>query len=777
MQRLAVALLGSLLLAVTASAGELQLKNGLVFRGKVVGVNDIAVFSVNDLAKPKVNPAGCPIWLVDDGPRRLCVPGRQAAVVDDGVDKIDARSIIQIKQIRTGQSIGPTSIGGFSRVEEFDEHGHGMVQLRTSRGPEDIYLGITELRPDYFTVQGLSHDWIFSRTTGSLPTETLDRILRSRLDPQDPEDRRHLIVFYELAGRYPAARQELQQYAIDFPSEKAWSDEALARMNELDAQRILHELQRRQIAGQHQLVDQMCQAFLKEEHLSAEVRGQVERIVQDYALARERRAGLFLQLDMLQAQLPMEQAMPLKPLRSLMEEELHAVENIDRLEAYEQFADSDDLTAEQKLARAYSSWVVGPTYATESLASALRMWELRFLMLEYQRTADALRRAEIVKKIEETEDFSVELLAAMVPYLPVLEDGEPIVPGVPTTIETTDAAGDLISYSIVLPKEYNRAHTYPLLVVLSDGGKEPETEARWWAGDAEREGQGQRRGFITIAPQYAKPNQRNHEYDEAAHKAVLGAMRHAMRSHRIDADRVVLAGHGMGADACFDIGMAHPDLFAGVAPICGKSTNYCKFYYSNGLPMSWYVVAGQLDRDTVAENQRDLNRYFKAGIDIIYCEYKQRGFESYSEELPRLMDWAETVRRKPLRNFMEFEAKTLRSFDNRFHWIQSGALKPELFQPIVWTSGQTPKRALPVTGKVTNGGTIYVTHPGDAVSIWLSPEMFAPESSPFEGRIRVHVNKVSEYNDPVKPSAAVLLDDLLARADRKRVFWARLDLR
>jgi hypothetical protein len=223
--------------------------------------------------------------------------------------------------------------------------------------------------------------------------------------------------------------------------------------------------------------------------------------------------------------------------------------------------------------------------------------------------------------------------------------------------------------------------------------------------------------------------------------------------------------------------MAHPDLFAGVAPICGKSTNYCKFYYSNGLHMSWYVVAGQLDRDTVAENQRDLNRYFKAGIDIIYCEYTQRGFESYSEELPRLMDWAETVRRKPLRNFMDFEAKTLRRFDNRFHWIQSGALKPELFQPIVWTSGQTPRRALPVTGKVTNGGTIYVTHPGDAVSIWLSPEMFAPESSPFEGRIRVHVNKVSEYNDPVKPSAAVLLDDLLARADRKRVFWARLDLR
>ncbi len=73
MQRFVVALFGLLIVAMSACAGELQLKNGLVFRGKVVGVNDIAVFAINAAANPKNNPAGCPIWLVDDGPRRLCV--------------------------------------------------------------------------------------------------------------------------------------------------------------------------------------------------------------------------------------------------------------------------------------------------------------------------------------------------------------------------------------------------------------------------------------------------------------------------------------------------------------------------------------------------------------------------------------------------------------------------------------------------------------------------------------------------------------------------------
>ena len=775
MLRAVIVLFGWLLLAVPTCAGEIQLKSGLVFEGKVAAVTDIAVFAINPVANAK-RPNGCPIWLVDDGPRRLCVPGRQVVKVEPK-EELDTGTVIRFKQIRTGQSIGPTSIQGFSRVEEFDEHGHGMVQLRTSKGPEDIYLGISELRPDYFTVQGLSHDWTFARTTQSLPIETLDRILRLKLDPQKAEDRKTLIKFYEQAGRFSTARQEAQQYSIDFPTEKEWCDILLSHMDELDAQRILHELQRRQIAGQHQLVEQMAQAFLKEEAVSAGVQGQVREIVQQYQSARERRATLFMQLDMLQADLPMELAMQLKPLRSLMEEELHAVENIARVEAFEQFAEADDLTAEQKLARAYSSWVVGPAHATESLPAAIRMWDLRFLMLEYQRTADSLRRAEIVKKIEETEDFSVELLAAMVELLPVFEESDSIPGGVPTTVEAIDAAGEPLSYSIVLPKEYNRAHTYPLLVALHDSGKTPEYEARWWAGDAEREGQGQRRGFITIAPSYTKPNQRGHEYDQAAHQAVLGAIRHAMRTCRVDANRVVLVGHGMGGDACFDIGMAHPDLFAGVAPICGKSTNYCKFYYSNGLDMSWYVVDGQLDLERVSENQRDLNRYFHKGIDIIYCEYKQRGYEGYSEELPRLMDWAETVRRKPLREFMEFEAKTLRGFDNRFHWIQVGAFRPELVQPIVWTGEKKPKSALTISGKITSpGGTVYVSHPGVAVSIWLSPEMFAPEASPFDGRIRVHVNKSQEFNGPVKPSAAALLDDLLSRADRQRVFWARLDL-
>ena len=227
----------------------------------------------------------------------------------------------------------------------------------------------------------------------------------------------------------------------------------------------------------------------------------------------------------------------------------------------------------------------------------------------------------------------------------------------------------------------------------------------------------------------------------------------------------------MGADACFDLGMSHPDLFAGVMPICGKSQQYCKFYYGNAMKLPWYVVAGQRDRDTVAENMRELNRYFRKGADITYCEYKERGLESYIEELPRLMDWAETVRRKPIQEFANFEVNILRAFDNRFFWIQAGTLPEGMFQPIVWEDPKKTIREMPISGKITPGGTVYVSHPGKTCSLWFSPEIIN-----LQERVRIHVNGSEKFNGVLLPSLEVLLEDLRTRADRKRLFWAKLEL-
>jgi hypothetical protein len=185
--------------------------------------------------------------------------------------------------------------------------------------------------------------------------------------------------------------------------------------------------------------------------------------------------------------------------------------------------------------------------------------------------------------------------------------------------------------------------------------------------------------------------------------------------------------------------------------------------------LPWYVVAGQRDRNTVAENMRDLNRYFGIGADIIYCEFKERGIESYVEELPRLMDWAETVRRKPLTEYMDFAATTQRAFDNRFFWVQSSSLPPEMSEPITAKS----KIKWLIDGKITLRGTIYLKHPGKSATVWLTPDM----TLNFDDRVRVMVNGTERFHDIVKPSISALLDDLLARADRQRLFTMRIDVK
>ena len=62
---------------------------------------------------------------------------------------------------------------------------------------------------------------------------------------------------------------------------------------------------------------------------------------------------------------------------------------------------------------------------------------------------------------------------------------------------------------------------------------------------------------------------------------MLGALRDACRRFAIDTDRVFLTGHGIGGDAAWDIGLAHPDIWAGVIPIVAVADRYVGRYAKN----------------------------------------------------------------------------------------------------------------------------------------------------------------------------------------------------
>lgn len=758
----------SLCLLVSGAAGDvLYLRNGTELRGTVFKVPGLNVTTSNQNNQGPVPQT--PYWLVDDGVRRFFVFRRQVADhVND--DDLAGKVTYRLQHQRSSRVTGPDVVGGFASVTPWDEFGRRTVTLTTRRGTEPIIQGITELKPDISSIRSLKHDWDYRIDTQTISPEVIQSLIEQASDRDAPAERKAAVQFYLQAEMFPQAEAELRRLVEDFSEYTEWTQEFERQILEVKARRALHELERRRDAGQHNIAYVIARKF-PADRVSADVLRGAQDIAEDYEQALRDRERAMIMLDMLQAELPLEQADRLRPLRAMLVEEIH-YETIGRLQPFLRAVDDDSLTPDQKLALAYSGWILGSSEAVLDLNEAIRLWDARFLVLEFLRTdRDPLRERELLSELEATEGAGTTRLAQMIPLLPLPFEPPEQTPSLAFEVDVpVDPDQTPVRYTMMLPPEYSPHHRYPLLVVLRGQGRTFQNELYWWAGDRTRPGWGQRRGYIVVAPHYCDESETSYSAGESSHEVVLNSIQHLRKRYRVDSDRIFLAGHGIGADACFDIGMSHPDLFAGAIPICGTIDRYATFYWKNAPHLAWYIVAGERDRNTLDQNAPTINRMMKNAYDVIYCDYKIRGFESYSEELERIFDWMQLLKRAPLSEADRFEAGSLRRSDNRFYWMQALSLPERLFPTIVWDEPgrRTPRR---FSGTITPGGTIAVDHPGQRTRIWLNPELFD-----FDNRCKVRINRRNVFNDFISPSMEVMLTDLRERGDRERLFWARLDL-
>ncbi len=762
----------SVSMPLAALAEIVTLKNGIQLRGNLRKIPSIQEGSLQ-VQKTSIDKIA-KIVVVDDQLRRVYVSSNNVRA-----DGLGAEGRVQMEEIRlpkrtaVGSKRRISSVGPILRVTDFNEFGIRTFSMSGPRGPMHVIQGITLITPNYTKVEALQANnaaqWDMRIATSSIPRETLTRILSRVIDQEDPHDRLRVVTLYIQAKRYRDALIELEATIKDFPQLRDLETQR-KRLYQLVAEDVIREIESRRDAGQHGTAYGFLKEF-PEEDVAGEILLKVGDILKEYERFFEQKDQA---LTILKQHAEAVAGDNNRELIQQATEEITRELNINtmgRMADYLRLADDEQLDDDQKLSLAISAWLLGSGEGIQNLAETLSLYEVRNEVVKYLQT-DAnqkLIRDQILTRLNEMEGSSpqyvAKLIANMKPAVPTQfpEEG---VPGMQTIqVPGLGEGAKPFEYVVQLPPEYDPYRRYPCVVSLHAAGAQPETQIDWWAGSFNSEknyrfGQATRHGYIVIAPKWTKPRQRKYGYSFEEHAAVLTSFRDACQRFSIDTDRVFLSGHSMGGDAAWDIGLSHPDLWAGVLPVVPTADKYVSLYWENAKQLPMYFVAGELDGGRMEKNARDLDRYFKyAGFDATCAVYIGRGHEHFQDEIQYMFDWMSRQRRAGMPE--DFEVVSMRPWDRFFWWLEldqfpdQAMVMPEMWPKPKVRRAQTSSRILP-----SNGMTIK--SPAAFATVWLSPEFID-----FNRRFQINGKRVE-----IEPSTAVILEDVRTRGDRYHPFWA-----
>ncbi|HVC99467.1 MAG TPA: peptidase [Pirellulales bacterium] len=779
----AVLALVLLALSAEARADRFELKDGRVLEGRMAKV---ASFAEKVLTAP---PEGAPdprlIIMVDDDLRRTFVP--KALVVKAGrPDAGPAFERFDVPQRATRTGGKAVQLGAFITQGPWDEWGRRTVTMNFGGQPISIIQGITQITPRWTKVEALQQAgtrnfiWDMRIATSAIPPDTLRKVITRRIDPKKVDDRLKLVRLFLQSERYGDARQELEQVIVDFPESEKQLAPTLRELKQLDARRTLTEINLRRRAGQQQLADQWLlewRANFGTAGVAGEIVKSVEQAIERSRIEHEQHTEIIKRLGADAAALAANDPVlgqRLVPIVNEINTEL-TINSLGRMAAYQQFAANPDI--EEKVALAVSGWLVGTNDAVRKLPIALSLFETRDLVRRYLAEPVKAKRDQIVVELEAQEGATPELVAKLLAHMrPPLPAPEPDQkrPGF-FELQVDAVAGEPpVTYYVQLPPEYDPYRIYPTVVTLRAVATTPEQQIEWWAGPwsdgGMRLGQASRHGYIVIAPAWAMQDQTGYRFSAAEHAAVLNSLRDACRRFSIDVDRVFLSGHSMGGDAAWDMGLAHPDLWAGVVPIVARADKYISRIWENGRHLHAYLVGGELDGDKPAQNAKDLDRYMKNSYNVTVVEYEGRGHEDFSDEIHRLFDWMN----HSVRDFFpkDFHCRSMRSWDNYFWWVELDEFPAKaIVDPEDWPSQGKRPGLTKATANAKNG--LSVTTAADKVTFCLSPGII---DFKLKATLTANGAKARLEDGYVEADLKVMLDDARSRGDRRHPFWAKIEV-
>jgi len=668
---------------------------------------------------------------------------------------------------------------------------------------------------DPVTGQNNRYPWTSYYRTRELGPDMVTTLLSLHKDLRDEKgltddklaDRRFKIFnFLVQANWMGAAEKQLERIKRDFPKKKDEVERATEGIKKLVALDRWDEIKLAQSAGRHETAQKLLAAFptdSADDQTQAEVRSLRARY--DLAGTALKRAKTLL--TVLPAQVNGEDGKLFADACTAILAELNLdhflkkAENEEgRLERFLIQADQSERFAKQKLPHlqpyellslAVTSWLMGSASAETKPEAARRVWHGREFASKYQKTTDPAGRAALLKAYDTRSALSV---AEMVQVIGTLPPPDPPEKYNRATVEMKAPAVDVgkgTTYTLKLPPEFHPGRRYPVLIALHNGGEVGKDMMERLSDHAGKY------GYILAAPDWDRGTGGVYSYSAEEHAGVLDTLRDLRKHFNVDTDRVFLIGYGEGGNMAWDVGLAHPDLFAGVAPISGQPRYHARAYWPNALELPFYCVWGEYMGGPAPvpdkKSNGDLINYemFKdhwipSGFPVLGVQYKGRGLEWFAGEVPDIFDWmAQKRRHNPTGKVgfkdsvskdpdpVDFPAaqRTMRPGDNRFYWLSVEVSDRRLTEARNWNGNA---KYATVSARIANGNQLGVYSDGvRQVTVWLARGMID-----FDKPLIVRVNYVIRMNGvTIMPSLETLMEDFYQRGDRQRLYIARIDLK
>jgi pimeloyl-ACP methyl ester carboxylesterase len=777
-------------------------RDGFFIKGKSAQKRDVIIDPATGASLP-IAASGESIYL-DDGARRINFSLGQVQDVLE-VDPNEIKNQLIFTLVKVGRRSGQIQPGlEYESVSDWTDKGERFLKVRGPAGDKKLVQRITAISPTMLVGITTGADWDFAYLTKEFPPGKLRAIVLNYLATQvklkEFEQHQLLARFMAQVGWYDLAVYELKQLGERFPDQKESIKDILGQVRRQQADAFADEVERMYRIGQHTRAQGELNYFLKSDDVNQVLSDKHRLALQD----------LKSRYDVLTAQVNDAEQYLREFGKSASEpetwtaacntiaDELHS-DSVGRLKTFLEVAPqhAKELAADKKptqstdevLALAVTGWLQGDGAASTDPKFGLDLFRAREFLLKYLRTESSVERAKNLSSYSRAPAVPLDVLIRLIRNLPPAEPySKKLNVKEPTelSIDLADSNGG--KYYLMVPPEYNPQRSYPVLVLLHSHRERADVLVKRWQEQAARY------GYILAAPVWGTGLRPAYQYSKAEHAVVLDTLRDVRHKFNVDSDRVFLFGWEQGANAAFDIGLAHPDQFAGVLPMNGDTRGFPAKYSANAQYLPFYIVEGDRNGGNPKTTRDLFKQWMRGHYPSLYLEYKGRSSEWYSGELPTMMDWMNRKKRfHPLKEMgrhhtsgvagMGDEFKTMRTCDNRYYWLSTDEVLDQHLNSASSFSSRTQPATLTASVGTPNEGTkagariwsqfTIRTSGVKQVSLWIAPNMI-DFTKPVV--VRINGQQYGGYRN-IQPSLPTLLEEVYVTGDRQRLFVAKLDFR